>query len=716
MKYRFRLALFAVALASTGLLAAALSPTDPSPSPATVGASDKAPALAPLPVHSDTVEAIIDRLGYHYRQVGLNDDMSSQMLDQYIKDLDANRLYFLASDIETFNLYRNLLDNQLEKGDLSVGYDIFNRYQKRARERFTYMLSLLDQGVDKLNLNDDENILVDRSAAAWALDEDGSNELWRKRLEDAVIAMRMDGEDDKAISQRLVQRYNSQLKRLEQSTSEDVFQLYINALAQVYDPHTSYFTPHSSENFNISMSRSLEGIGAVLQAEEEFTKVVRLVPGGPAAKSGQISPADRIVGVGQENEDMVNIIGWRLDEVVNLIRGPKGTKVRLEVIPSGSANQHRTRTISIERNRVVLEDQAAKSKVIEVQHDNRSYKIGVIDLPAFYLDFDAYHRGDPDYTSTTRDVARLLMSLQQKGVDGLVIDLRDNGGGSLQEATQLVSLFIDRGPTVQVRDARGRVQVEPDQYPGMLFFGPMAVLVNRYSASASEIFAGAMQDYGRALIVGDQTFGKGTVQTLIPLDHGQLKITQAKFYRVSGGSNQNKGIIPDIAMPYLVDKDEIGESALPNALPWDQIREARYIPSANLTPFIDQLIKRHTSRLKANPEFDYVQQQLGLLEETRAHKTLSLKQSVREKEQRDWEKRRLALENAVRKARGEKPVKDFQALQALNEERVAAQQAGEEQHGPDPYLDETGEVMADLIDLISAARVVNSDNLTTVTP
>ncbi len=712
MKYRFRIALCAAALASTGMLAAALTPADTAAAPGTKAPSD---TLAPLPVHADTIEAIIDRLGYHYRQLGINDDMSARMLDQYLKDLDSNRLYFLASDIAQFNQYRTLLDDQIEKGDLSVGYTIFNRYQQRARERFSYVLSLLDKGVDKLNVSDDESILVDRSEAPWAVDQAASDELWRKRLEDAVIAMRLDGDDDATISKRLTQRYNSQLKRLEQSTSEDVFQLYVNAMAQVYDPHTSYFTPHSSENFNISMSRSLEGIGAVLQAEDEYTKVVRLVPGGPAAKGGQLGPSDRIVGVGQENEDMVNIIGWRLDEVVNLIRGPKGTRVRLEVIPSGSANEHRTRTISIERNRVVLEDQAAKSKVINISHDNRDYKIGVIDIPAFYLDFDAYHRGDPDYTSTTRDVARLLMNLQQQGVDGLVIDLRDNGGGSLQEATQLVSLFIDRGPTVQVRDARGRVQLEPDQYPGMLFFGPMAVLVNRYSASASEIFAGAMQDYGRALIIGDQTFGKGTVQTLIPLDHGQLKITQAKFYRVSGGSNQNKGIIPDIQMPYLVDKDEIGESALPNALPWDQIREARFMPSANLTPFLAQLQSRHQKRLQGNPEFDYVQQQLDLLKEAQQRETLSLKQTAREKQQRDWEARRLALENSLRKSRGEKPVKSFQALQELNEERIAAQQAGEENTGPDPYLDETGEVMADLIDLMSAARVVNSEKLTTTT-
>ncbi len=704
MKPYFRLPLLAVAIMSIAGLTAGLSATS-----ATTADPVPSGELAPEPIHAETMEAIVDRLGNHYRQIPIDDTLASNMLDQYLKDLDSARAYFLASDIDSFQDYRTRIDDQIEDGKLTAGYSIFNRYQARVKERLNYVLALLDKGIDKLDLDDNESILIDRREAPWAANVEESNNIWRQRLEDAVIAMRLDGDADEKISKRLHQRYSGQLKRLEQSTPEDVFQLYVNALAKIYDPHTSYFTPHNSENFNISMSRSLEGIGAVLQAEEEYTKVVRLVPGGPAAKAGQLSPADKIIGVGQGDDEIVNIIGWRLDEVVNLIRGPKGTRVTLEVIPSSAANDHRTRTISIERNRVVLEDQAAKSKILTVPNEKKELRIGVIDVPAFYLDFDAYHRGDPNYTSTTRDVAKLLMGLQEKGIDGLIIDLRDNGGGSLHEATQLVSLFTDRGPTVQVRDARGRVQIEPDQYPGMLYFGPMAVLVNRYSASASEIFAGAMQDYGRALILGDDTFGKGTVQTLIPLDHGQLKITQAKFYRVSGGSNQNQGIIPDIRMPYLVDKSEIGESALPNALPWDQIKPARYIRSTELQPFFGVLKQQHQKRIGKNPEFDYVADQLVMLEENKERLTLSLNEATRKKEKSEWEKRRLASENMLRKSRGEKPVANFQELQEQEEQRIAARQSGEEDTGPDPYLDESGAVMADLIYLLNTAKVVSAD-------
>lgn len=704
MKPYFRLPLLAAAVMSIAGLTAGLSATSATK-------ADPAPAseLAPETVHSETIETIVERLGNHYRQIPIDDVLASNMLDQYLKDLDGARVYFLASDIDSFQGYRTRIDDQIEDGELTAGYAIFNRYQTRVKEKLHYVLALLDEGIDKLNLEDNESILIDRREAPWAASVEESNTIWRKRLEDAVIAMRLDGDDDEKISKRLHQRYSGQLKRLEQSTPEDVFQLYVNALAKVYDPHTSYFTPHNSENFNISMSRSLEGIGAVLQADEEYTKVVRLVPGGPAAKAGQLNPADKIIGVGQEDEDIVNIIGWRLDEVVNLIRGRKGTRVTLEVIPSSAANDHSTRTISIERNRVVLEDQAAKSKILTIPHEKNDMRIGVIDVPAFYLDFDAYHRGDPNYTSTTRDVAKLLMGLQEKGIDGLIIDLRDNGGGSLHEATQLVSLFTDRGPTVQVRDARGRVQIEPDQYPGMLYFGPMAVLVNRYSASASEIFAGAMQDYGRALIVGDDTFGKGTVQTLIPLDHGQLKITQAKFYRVSGGSNQNQGVIPDIRMPYLVDKTEIGESALPNALPWDKIKPARYVRSTELQPFFNVLKQLHQKRIGKNPEFDYVADQLVMLKENQERSTLSLNEATRKKEKLSWEKRRLASENMLRKSRGEKTVANFQELQEQEEQRVAARQSGEEDTGPDPYLDESGAVMADLIHLLNTTKVVSTD-------
>ncbi|MEE4250353.1 MAG: carboxy terminal-processing peptidase [Alcanivoracaceae bacterium] len=665
-----------------------------------------ASGLQPEAVHGRTVQEIIARLERHYHNRRLNDELSAEVLERYLRDLDPNRLYFLQSDIEEFNQYQHRLDDQLGSGNLSAGYVIYNRYQIRVEESLTQLLSLLEQGIDKLDMNRQDSVLVDRREAHWPKDQSDKQDLWRKRLKDAVLTMRINGDKEEEIGSRLQRRYSGQLKRLQQSTPEDVFQIYINALTTSYDPHTNYYTPHNSENFTISMSRSLEGIGAVLQGEDEFTKVVRLVPGGPAAKGGVLKAADRIVGVAQGDQDVINVVGWRLDEVVNLIRGPKGTTVRLEVVPAGSPSEHNTRLISIVRNKVVLEDQAAKSRIIELPNGDDVSRIGVIDIPTFYLDFEAMHRGDAEYTSTTRDVAKLIMQLKSDDIDGLIIDLRDNGGGALPEATQLVSLFIDRGPTVQVRDARGRVSAEPDQYPGKLYSGPMAVLVNRHSASASEIFAGAMQDYGRALIVGDETFGKGTVQTLIPLNHGQLKMTQAKFYRVSGGSNQHRGVIPDLSLPFVIDKSEIGESALPNALPWDQIRPASFSPSDDLTPFIEPLRRSLNKRIARDPEFDYIREQIAMLDEMSNIRELPLNEQSRRKYQKQTENQRLAVENRLRRSRGLEPLKDVRSLIEEEEQRIAAIQSGEKQEDEkDAWLLETGRVLVDLIGLTSDARM-----------
>ena len=667
--------------------------------------------LSPEDVHARTARHIVERLQGHYRQMRFDDQLSGKVFERYLRDLDPNRIYFTAADISAFDRYRTLLDDQLRRGDLSAGFDMFNLYQQRVSERLDYMLGQLGDGIDELDFSTDEEVKLDRTEADWAEDTEALDTLWQQRLKNAVLTMRLDGVEDDEIVDRLERRYSSQKNRLDQNGPEDVFQIYINALAQTFDPHTSYFTPHTSENFNISMSRSLEGIGAVLQAEDEYTRVVRLIPGGPAAKAGQLQPADRIVGVGQADGDMVNVIGWRLDEVVNLVRGPKGSNVRLEIIPAGSASEHTTREISIERNKVMLEEQAARKKVIEVpgEDEETPQRVGIITIPAFYLDFEAYNRGDQDYTSTTRDVARLLDELDEEGIDGLIIDLRNNGGGSLHEATQLVSLFIAQGPTVQVRDARGRVQVEQDRYPGIQYAGPMAVLVNRFSASASEIFAGAMQDYGRALIVGDQTFGKGTVQTLLPLSHGQLKITQAKFYRISGSSNQHLGIVPDVELPWLVDKDEIGESALPNALPWDQIQATRYERLFDLSPYFDTLRERHEQRMQADPEFVYVLEQRALAEEQRKRTTVTLNETARRTEQTDLEKRSLTIENTRRRAQGEEPIKEFSELRALEEQRALDPDA-EDSDRRDAYLKETGMILGDLIKLLQDKQVAGVDS------
>src|SRR5699024_10437793 len=639
----------------------------------------------------------------HYRKIDDESALSSLFLEQYIRNLDPNRIYFLSKDISNIDQYRDVVYEQVKSGNLDAGYDIFNLYQERVNERLDYLLTKLEEGLPPNTFTAKDDLLVDRSEADWIKSTESMNRLWDKRLAHAIVSMRLDDVEDDEIQKRLIRRYEGQKKRITQNAPEDVFQLYINALAQVYDPHTAYFTPHVSENFNINMSRSLEGIGAVLQGDDEYTKIQSLVPGGPAAKGGQLKVADRIVGVGQENKEIVNVIGWRLNEVVELIRGPKGTKVRLEVIPAGSASEHNTRIVVIERNKVVLEEQAAKKHFITVPatKNQPEKRFAIITLPAFYIDFDAYHKGDPNYTSTTRDVAMLLheLSIDKKGVDGLIMDLRNNGGGSLYEANQLVSLFIPNSPVVQVRDARNRIKIERGQNLGISYDGPMVVLVNRFSASASEIFAGAMQDYGRALVLGDDTFGKGTVQTLLPLNHGQLKLTQAKFYRVSGSSNQNKGIIPDIPFPFLVDKNDIGESALSNALPWDRIKSSSYTPLQDISELVPALNEKHQARIKDNPEFVYVLKKMDLLKEQRNQTHVSLVEEVRKKEWAELNQRRLEIENNKRIALGEKPLSDIKALNEKEEQDEAEMISSVEDKDPneDAYLVESAYVLADFI-------------------
>ncbi len=656
------------------------------------------PELAPSADQKGAAEEIVDRLDNHYRELAFNDELSARVWQNYLDSLDPNRVYFTQGDIESFRSVREQLDDQLADGELKAGFDIFRVYRQRMGERLDYLLDRLDQGLDSLSFDQEETLRVDRAEAHWPEDEAALHDLWRRRLKNAVLSMRLNDVEDDEIVKRLRRRYEGQRNRMKQNTNEDVFQVYINALTQTYDPHTSYFTPHRSENFDISMSRSLEGIGAVLQSEDEYTKVIRLVPGGPAARNGRLHPADRIVGVAQgEDGEMKNVISMRLDEVVDKIRGPKGSIVRLKVIPHDAANDHDTRMISIERNKVELKEQAASKEILELG-ENGEQRIGVIRIPAFYMDFEAARRGDPDYASTTRDVAQLIMELQDENLDGLMVDLRDNSGGSLQEAIKLVSLFIDSGPTVQVRDNRNDVQVESDQLPGALYRGPMAVLVNRYSASASEIFAGAMQDYGRALVIGGQTFGKGTVQSLMELNHGELKMTRAKFYRVSGKSNQHRGILPDLQLPYAVDKTQIGESALDNALPWDVIDQADYDPVVNLNPLIPRLRAQHQERMEDNPEFDYVRSQIELIEAGRERERTTLHADKRRERERERDEKRLTIENRLREHRGKKPVESMEELEKLREEQAMeqARNPDAEQNRPDPHLREAARILGDL--------------------
>ncbi|OZB11139.1 MAG: tail-specific protease, partial [Marinobacter sp. 34-60-7] len=470
----------------------------------------------------------------HFRDLGISDELSGDVFDAYLNYLDGQRIYLTQQDVDRLAQVKGQLGSALKTGQLQPGFDIYNLVQQRMIERLQFALNLIDNGLDQLDFSANERIMVDRSEAGWEPDTTALDALWTKRIKNAVLSQRLNGAKDDVIEDNLRRRYEGQLKRAYQARSEDAFQAYMNAFTGMWDPHTSYFSPRTSENFNINMSLSLEGIGAVLQADNEYTKVVRLVPGGPAAKQGQLQPADRIVSVAQDGEKPVNVIGWRLDEVVDLIRGPRNSTVSLEVIPANASDESVTRTIAINRDEVKLEEQSASKDVIELDRQGETYKVGVITIPTFYADFQAMQAGDPNYKSTTRDVRRLIDELKADGVDGIVMDLRNNGGGALHEANDLVGLFIEQGPTVQIRNANNEVQVLDDEDPSVAYDGPLVVLVNRMSASASEIFAGAIQDYGRGLVVGSQTFGKGTVQSLRPLRSGQLKITQAKFYRISG--------------------------------------------------------------------------------------------------------------------------------------------------------------------------------------
>jgi len=633
---------------------------------------------------------------HHYNKPPLNDERSIQIYDNYLKLLDPSRSYFTAADIAEFNQSRTKFDDLLKSGDLEPGFTLYRRHLTRMEERLNYALAELGKGVDKIDFTVDEQLQVDREKAPWAKDRAELDELWRKRVKDEVLRLKIAGKETKDIQELLTKRYKNQLARLKQTRGEDVFQAYINAFATTYDPHTTYLSPDNAENFDINMSLSLEGIGAVLQSDNEHVKVVRLVPAGPAEKSKQIAPADKIVGVAQGKDEMVDVIGWRLDEVVKLIRGPKGSTVRLEVIPASNPPSDQTsKVVTITREAVKLEEQAAKKKVLHLTQDGRDYKLGVIELPAFYLDFKAFRAGDPNYKSTTRDVKRLLDELQAEKVDGVVIDLRNNGGGSLQEATELTSLFIEQGPTVLVRNADGRVDVLADENKGIYYNGPLAVLVNRLSASASEIFAGAMQDYHRALILGGQTFGKGTVQTIQPLNHGELKLTLAKFYRVSGQSTQHQGVIPDITYPDVMDTKDIGESALPAALPWDSIRPAITPELDPIKPFLSELKARHDQRTAKDPDFVFTRDRLTLAKKLMAETTVSLNEQTRRARQADVEAKQLALENNRRQAKGEEPLKE------LEKEDEDALPVADEKSTPedDAYLAESGRILLDYLGL-----------------
>jgi carboxyl-terminal processing protease len=671
-------------------------------------------ALDPASAQSDTLKEIIEVIeDRHYASRRYDDGLSAQHFTAYLDALDPQRMFFDADDIDLFSQWRLALDNAGRAGDLAPAFTMFNKYHDELKDRLTGILNTLPETIESFDFEVEEYLDIDRSAMSWAQDDAELDERWRKRIKNQALSLLLAEKAPEEIPETLERRYQSQLKRLGQYNAQDVFQIYANTLAEQYDPHTNYFSPRRAENFDINMSLSFEGIGAILQIDDEYAKVTRLVPAGPADKQGGLRPSDLIMGVGQgEAGPIEDVIGWRLDEIVDLIRGPRDTTVRLEVIPDKGKSDQR-RVVPIRRNEVKLEEQAAQKEIIEFTDDGgQTHRVGVIDIPAFYIDFEAYRQGDKFYRSTTRDVKKLVDELVSDGVEGIVIDLRDNGGGSLQEANQLTGLFIEYGPTVQIRSAESRVWRDGKRRRSQYYEGPLAVMINRLSASASEIFAGAIQDYGRGIIVGEQSFGKGTVQSLVPLQEGQLKITESKFYRVSGGSTQHRGVVPDINYPSLFDPEKIGESALDNALAWDQIAPTRFNRYNNYDTIIPTLASLHNARAANDPDYQFLQDQVDMAQGARAISVLPLQQSGRIAMRDEQEALALAIENKRRLSKGLEPletldtdddVADGDAI-ASNEETALLHNEVEgatddETATPDVLLLETGKILVDAVSL-----------------
>jgi carboxyl-terminal processing protease len=613
----------------------------------------------------------------HYAPVQLDEAFSTRVYERLLKSLDFNRTILLQSDVDAFDTHRTKFADALNKGNLSFAFDMFNQSMQRRHERFGYALKILEQEFD---FDEDEFYYYDREDADWAQSKEELDQLWQQRVKFDALNLKLTGKTIEEAKELLERRYSSAQKRLLQTNNEDVFQLIMNAYARSIEAHTSYLSPRNADRFQQEMNLSLEGIGAVLRAEDDYTVIQSLVPGGPADLTQQLKPKDRIVGVAQDDEEFVDVIGWRLDDVVELIKGPKGSTVRLQVMSGSSVIAGPTDEVSIVRDKIRLEDRAAKGKVFEPLLTTLDKRIGVITIPGFY-------------NNLADDVKKELAKLQEADVEAIIIDLRGNGGGSLQEATLLTGLFIERGPVVQIREGSGRISVSQDRDGISYYDGPLTVLVDRFSASASEIFAAAMQDYGRALVVGEQTFGKGTVQQHRPLGRiydmfdnglGSVQYTIAKFYRIDGGSTQHRGVIPDITFPSPIDPEDWGESQEENALPWDSIPAASYKRLDVMEPYLERLHKQHQQRIANNPEFQYLLSDIAEFQKQREEKSVSLVKSVRLQEREERQQRQLERVNARLVLLGKEPVED-------------ADDAPDVLNDLDPLLEETALITLDYL-------------------
>lgn len=622
----------------------------------------------------------------HYKKFAFDDALSSEIYDFYIKQLDYSRQVFLESDVLEFEKYRNSFDDMVTSGKLDAAYDIYNLNVKRRFERYQYALGLLETEFD---FDKKEEYVFDREDAEFAKSEVELNEIWRKKVKYDALNLKLAGKEWAEIKKVLTKRYNYATKRLSQGESEDVFQVVMNSFSRTVEPHTSYLSPRNAERFQMEMNLSLEGIGAVLRAEDDFTVIQSVVTGGPADKSKKLKPKDKIVGVAQDDKEFVDVVGWRLDDVVDLIKGPKGTTVRLQV--EKGEEDPTIEVISIVRDTIKLEDRAAKSEVYIEKSDTdeqaNNKKLGIITIPSFY-------------NKLSRDVAKEIAKLKEQNVQGIIVDLRGNGGGSLVEATLLTGLFIDQGPVVQVRDGANRVEVNKDTDGLSYYDGPLTVMVDRYSASASEIFAAALQDYGRAIIIGENTFGKGTVQQHRGLGRvydlydnplGSIQFTIAKFYRINGGSTQHKGVTPDINFPSAIDPKEWGESREDNALEWDKISKASYRKLNDFSQDISYLDTLHNERVKNDEEFKYLQEDIASYQKNKDKKAASLNYVERKAEREENKSKRLTRANLRLKAQGKEKI-------------ASVDDIPEELNELDPFLDETANITFDLVEIGRIAK------------
>ena len=651
-----------------------------------VSVNDLKPDMQQSVVAKSLVELIEN---FHYQKVAVNDAFSSVVFDEYLKALDGGRSYFLQSDIADFEKFRLTMDDDVRSGDLSVPFYIFNVYQKRYNDRVNFALKEIEK---KFSFTSNDTYTYDREKLPWLKSESESNSLWSKRIKYEMLNLKITGTEETKMKETLKKRYENLISQSTKFNQQDVFQIFMNSFTGSVDPHTSYFVPNKAQEFNEDLARTFEGIGARLQLENEVVKIAEIIPGGPAFKSKAIQANDRIIAVAQGKAgEFVDVIGWRLDVTVTKIKGPKGTIVRLKVIPAGQELSSTPKIVELVRDKVVLEDQSAKRTIKTITSGGKSYKIGIIQLPAFYADFRAMQAGDPNYKSTTRDVRLLLDTLKREKVDAVVLDLRSNGGGSLPEAISLTGLFIKSGPVVQVRDRRNEIEVSEDEDESIAWTGPLGVFVDRFSASASEIFAGAIQDYGRGVIIGNQSYGKGTVQQGIDMsrvisttdklmlkgaqtvnakgsqganvtrtnapEFGQINLTMAKFYRVNGSSTQHKGVVPDIEFPTVFSKDKYGESSEPSALPWDTISPSQFNPLASLDEVKRKLIALHQERMKTSVGFKDLQEDIAEFAKREAETSITLNEAQLKKERDEQEAKSLLRENQKRIAKGLAPLK-----------------------------------------------------------